>query len=327
MNSQPSITNFDWSSAISGEPAWPEAPLPRRRLVPITAAELLTRKLPPRKMLLDPVLCERSLVMLYAPRGIGKTFVALSIAYAVASGGTALGWKAPTARRVVYIDGEMPAADLQDRLQRIGLGSATQLPSVDRLRFICADLDPESLPNIATEEGQRLFTEAAADSDLIVLDNLSSLASGLRENEADDWGPVQKWLLSLRRTGKTVLLVHHANKSGGQRGTSRREHVLDVVIALHRPEDYDPEDGAVFVASLEKARGIVGDAARPFEARLVETPEGGLQWQIARPSGKRDRAIELLASGKSVRKVAKETGISKSTVQRLSASQGHEDAH
>jgi len=41
---------------------------------------------PPREMLLAPILPERSLAMFYAPRGIGKSWLGLSIGLAVASG-------------------------------------------------------------------------------------------------------------------------------------------------------------------------------------------------------------------------------------------------
>jgi putative DNA primase/helicase len=56
---------------------------------------------PPREMLLDPILPERNLAMLYAPRGVGKTLLALSIGLAVASGSPLLRWNAPRQRRVL----------------------------------------------------------------------------------------------------------------------------------------------------------------------------------------------------------------------------------
>ena len=48
--------------------------------------DFLAIDVPPREMLLGPILPERSLAMLYAPRGIGKTLLSLSIGLAVASG-------------------------------------------------------------------------------------------------------------------------------------------------------------------------------------------------------------------------------------------------
>jgi hypothetical protein len=50
--------------------------------------------------------------------------------------------------------------------------------------------------------------------------------------------------LRLQHRGIGVLLVHRSGKSGEQRGTSRREDVLDTVIGLRRPEGYLPNSRA-----------------------------------------------------------------------------------
>ena len=101
----------------------------RPSLQAVGFADFLDLHIPPREMLLHPILPERSLAMLYAPRGIGKTLLGLSIGLAVASGGPLLRWSAPKPRRVLYIDGEMPLACLQDRLRCIALGLGL-LPSL-----------------------------------------------------------------------------------------------------------------------------------------------------------------------------------------------------
>jgi putative DNA primase/helicase len=228
-----------------------------------------------------------------------------------------LKWRAPVPRRVLYVDGEMPAGALQERLARIVRGCPEQPPEEDYLRFACADLG-DGLPNIARPEGQEAIEAALGDAEVLVLDNLSTLAHGLRENEADDWGELQRWLLGLRRRGKHVLLIHHAGKGGNQRGTSRREDALDTVVALRRPGDYTPDQGARFEVHLEKARGVSGADAAPFEASLVEQADSSLAWVVADlADAQRDRAEELLRERMSVRDVAEETGMSKSAVHRL----------
>ena len=63
-----------------------------------------------------------------------------------------------------------------------------------------------------------------------------------------------------RRGGRAMLVVHHANKKGLQRGTNRREDVLDLVMALRQPADWHPSDGARFEIHFEKTRGLKGDA-------------------------------------------------------------------
>lgn len=287
-------------------------------LQPISAADFLQMQITPRRHVLAPVLPIPGLAMLYAPRGMGKTYAALSIACAIATGGTALRWRAPEARRVLYIDGEMPAADLQTRLAGIVRGAGTVLPGKDQLRFLAADLLPDGLPSIARPETQSALDRVAEGADVLILDNLSSLAGGLRENEGDDWEPIQRWMLSIRRAGKTALLVHHAGKGGQQRGTSRREDVLDTVLALRRPGDYEPTQGARFEVHVEKGRGVSGRDAEPFLAALIQTEHGGLSWTVTGlADDQRIRAEDMIRSGVPLRDIADECGLSKSAVHRM----------
>ena len=97
--------------------------------------------------------------------------------------------------------------------------------------------------------------------ELVVIDNLASLV-GFNSGDYDRWSDLQTFLIKQRRFGRAMLLVHHANKKGEQRGTNRREDVLDLVMALRRPVDYDPRQGARFEIHFEKARGLYGDATR-----------------------------------------------------------------
>jgi putative DNA primase/helicase len=157
---------------------------------------------------------------------------------------------------------------------------------------------------------------------LLILDNLSTLCTSRSESASDAWVPMQNWLLKLRRQGISVLLVHHAGTNGRQRGTSRREDALDTVIALRRPEDYSPEQGARFEIHFEKLRNRVeGVGAMPFEARLDTLDVDGQQ-RIRWSSSDLKlpmlmRAAELFSEGMTVREVAATLRISKSEAGRL----------
>jgi putative DNA primase/helicase len=146
--------------------------------------------------------------------------------------------------------------------------------------------------------------------DLLILDNLSSLTSVLREDYSG-WAPIQQWLLRLRRRGISTLIVHHAGKDGEQRGTIRREDMLDTTISLVRPNGYVESEGARFEVHVEKRRGLLGVEARPFEARLETTRE------LINVAGRRVAA--LINAGLSIRDIARETGLPKSTVHRLNS--------
>ena len=55
-------------------------------LIIVNMADFLSMDLPERGFLLEPIIPTQGIVILYAPRGIGKTFTALSMSLAVAGG-------------------------------------------------------------------------------------------------------------------------------------------------------------------------------------------------------------------------------------------------
>lgn len=279
----------------------------------ISAPQLLATAVPARELIVEPIIPAKGLAMLYGPRGLGKTHVALGIAWAAATAGSFLKWRALKPRRVLYVDGEMPAGDMQERLRAAG-------SAPDNLRFLLADMQEGPMPDLGQPEGQAALEQSWADEppELLVIDNLSSLVSSARDNDADSWSVMQSWLLRLRRQGISVLIVHHAGKGGQQRGTSRREDVLDMVLALRRPSDYEPKEGARFEVHIEKARGIFGDVTDPFEASLQvdATGETRWTWQPLRDA-EFSRAIELFGDGVSAPDAAEEMGISRAKAYRL----------
>jgi putative DNA primase/helicase len=281
-------------------------------LTSISAEDLIKKEIKPREMLLDPILPAQGLVMTYSFRGTGKTMFCFGIAAAVASGGRFLKWEAPVAKKVLYVDGELPASTVQERLAMTLSTMGTSLRP-DALRFITPDLQNRSMPDLATKEGQKLLEQHLEGVSLLILDNLSALCRDGKENEGEGWLPVQGWLLELRRRGITVLLLHHAGKNLSQRGTSRREDLLDAVISLKHPADYNPGEGLRCEVHFEKTRGLLSTGANPMEIQLKNG-----EWSFRDLADLKDRqAEELLASGMSIRDVAEELGISKSKVHRI----------
>lgn len=290
-----------------------QVPLKLSPLKADTLPDFLSYQIPPREYVLEPIIPTQGLAMLYAYRGFGKTHTAIGLAMAVATGGTFWKYKASKPRKVLYIDGEMPAGTMQERLAQAVHQQGLELPAEDYFRLITPDRQEQAMPDIASKEGQAMLAPFVADAEFIVIDNLSTLCRTGKENEADGWLPVQQWVLELRRMGKSVLLIHHAGKGGQQRGTSRREDILDTVITLKRPDDYDAAEGARFEVHFEKARGLHGDAAKPFEAML--TPNG---WTLKDIEDRTlDRVMALTAGGLTVREIAEELSLSKSQVNRL----------
>ncbi len=296
------------------------------RVVSIDTDDFIRMDLPERKELLSPWLPEQGLAMVHAERGIGKTYFALSCAYAVATGGKFLKFQAPSPRRVLYIDGEMPATAMQERLMQLKL---SQPADEVLLRIITPDLQPKdqgsiNLSDPVFQSALRLEVESA---DLIVIDNISTLVRGGKENESESWLPVQEWALRQRAEGRSVLWVHHSGKGGQQRGTSRREDVLDTSIGLKRPPDYSPEQGAVFEIHFQKSRGFTGDDAQPLEASMTIDERGRQEWCYrSLEASTFDRCCDLANEGMKNHEIAMELSLNKSTVSRH-VKRGKEQGH
>lgn len=291
---------------------------PSNAIVLVDLHKFLKEEFPPRKTLLDPILCEQSLSMIHAWRGVGKTHVALGIGYAIASGGSFLKWHAEKPRKVLYLDGEMPAVTLQDRLAAIIKSSTREAPD-GYFHIVTPDKQPGAMPDLATSEGQAALDERIGDDmALIIVDNLSCLVRHAgRENDAESWLAVQDWALRHRARGRSILFIHHSGKSGTQRGTSKKEDILDTVISLKPPADYNPADGAVFEVHFEKARGIQGKDVEPFEVALRTDEQGAQTWIMKDVEGRTlERVVELNKLGMNQREIAEELGVNKSTVCR-----------
>jgi putative DNA primase/helicase len=290
----------------------------RKELVVLTLEELLKRETPPRQNLLSPWLPSQGLCMIYAARGLGKTWAALMIAYAVSSGGKYLNWKAEKAAGVLYIDGEMPLAVMKERLSQIVLSEEMEVQ--EPLEFLTPDAQEFGIPDLSTIEGQKLIDKLITEkTKLIVMDNLSTLTRTGKESEGESWLPVQEWALGLRRRGISVLFIHHAGKAGQQRGTSRREDVLDTVIALRKPADYTPETGACFEIHFEKSRGLYGDEIKPIEAKLESHKDNHgattINWIVKNlEDSTREKVKRYLHDGWNQKEIAEQLGINKSSV-------------
>jgi hypothetical protein len=185
------------------------------------------------------------------------------------------------------------------------------------LVLITPDFQEDPIPDLSSKKGREAIEFFTKEAALIIVDNISSLFRSGAENEAESWQPVQDWALELRRKGKAVLFVHHAGKSGQQRGTSKKEDILDVVINLKQPNGYQPELGACFEVHFEKTRHFAGEKSAPFQVQLKEEVDGSWSWQV----GHVDVDDELLAvaslkkEGKTMIEITNKLGLSKSQVE------------
>jgi hypothetical protein len=121
----------------------------------------------------------------------------------------------------------------------------------------------------------------------------------------------------MRTRGRSVVFIHHSAKTGQQRGTSKREDLLDAVLRLKEPSDYRHGEGARFEVHYEKARDLHGTGNRPIAAQLVEDAQGRHVWDVRLAEETTfDRVVALANDGLSRADVAQELDCNRSTVYR-----------
>lgn len=261
----------------------------------LNGSELLAIKLQPRENIVAPFITVASLAMVFASRGLGKTWFSLQMALSVAQGVPFMSWSVPRARKVLFFDGEMTAESLATRLRLLGRGN---IP--DNLHLLLSELLVKMPLNLNNPDDQKrinkLLQDMEADNqrpELLIFDNLSSLCSGADENSNNDQEKFLHWLISLRHKGYAVLLVQHAGKNGDQRGASRREDFLDTSIKLTAATTSDSSiKGAKFTIEFVKCRGERPNPDK-LTVGLTSGEHGGLEW-IFEQQQKTQKYLEIL---------------------------------
>ena len=277
----------------------------------------------PPDWLLRDYIERNTLAMLFGPPEAGKSFCAIDIGLSVACG---VDWHGVRVKAgpVIYIAGE----------GRQGLGRRFKAWSINA--GLELDGRPFAVSSTATAltDGRALeelddaldgFAEVHGQPALIVVDTLNRNFGPGDENSANDMGALIAACDAVReRTGATVLLVHHSghDDSDRSRGSSALRGGVDAEYRMSRRGDL-----ITFEATKMK------DGTRPapitFCLRSVDLDlhddEGDaitsavLDRTTPEPTEKevqQETIRSLHEAGLSVRKVAAELGISKSTVQR-----------
>ena len=169
--------------------------------------EFMSMELKPMPWLIESILYDEGFCFIYGAEGIGKSFIALSIAKAVAEGGDWLDvFKVPKPINVLFLDKENP----QSLMLRRALG----------LKGIPKNLHWLKEPNLfALHNGKGGLSQFAADISkiveqeeigLIVIDSFVDLMIG-SANSAED---TQRFFEALKQLfpGIAFLVLHHENK-------------------------------------------------------------------------------------------------------------------
>ena len=223
-------------------------------------------------------------------------------------------WKAPASAKVLYIDGEMPADLMRDRDKGLGSGE------VEFLNHEILFERTGKVLNITEPAVQAAILQRCIRDNirLVILDNLSTLASGVKENDSFEWERLHNWLLQFRRHKIAVILIHHAGRSGELRGTSKREDAAFWIISLDDAKKHaDDKRGARFISRFTKPSRNTQDEIPCFEWHVVTDPVTGEVTVGCKPAQTMDVFRRWIEDGVTeCGQLAEEMQVSKGTISK-----------
>lgn len=200
---------------------------PRSRFQLLTVEEL--EKRPPARWMIDGILPENGLAVLYGASGAGKTFLALDLALCVASG-TPWHGREVTKGPVVYICAEAT----QGILQRIQAWRQEHRGDLKQFRTILGSLamcEGKDVRELIAE-----ISKAPLNPVLVVIDTLARCFGDGDENAQKDMNAFVRGCDAIKVAFSkcTVLVVHHTGKDGKDRGSSVLRGAADTMLKLNR---------------------------------------------------------------------------------------------
>ena len=235
----------------------------------MTAAELKETDYK-RDYIIPDVLPHPSVVLIYGAGGDGKSMSAWAIAKKIVTGDSfeVRGANVPVKKgKVLILNGDQPLMQIKEQLEEIDY-------PMDENTIIQTDWQ---LQNYA--QFQMLMQEVQPT--LVIIDSLIGCSGGkaFDENKSDFATPLY-WLTRnngvKNKEGKelfppsTILIIHHANKNGGFRGTTAIRDAVDETWALKKPTDEEkrlvgPNSRLI---TVEKSRS--GRSGTQLEMRMEE---------------------------------------------------------
>jgi hypothetical protein len=257
-----------------GHPRASKAPNRRDLLL----SEWLRRDIPPRDFLLGELLSTTSRWIVYGETGIGKTLWALDLAAAIATGECFLHWAGSgKRRRVMYLDGELPAETFKERLEIIAQRYGYDIELYAYNRDVLNDGD---MPPLNTPAGEKwLWREIdAVKPDAIVSDSIMCLLEGSMSEE-ESWAPIKAMIRKISGRRVAQIWLHHTGHDPSKGfGTKTREWEMDTVVSL------TDDDGSILM-EFKKARLRKPETREQFEPKKIACNADG--WAIVGGAAKR----------------------------------------
>jgi hypothetical protein len=207
-------------------PGQPAEPPPPPRYIIHRAAEAL-RPQEPIDWVVERLYSTATINLLVGPGGTKKTRSVLDCGVCVATGVDWLGFLTKQTP-VLYIDEESGprrfARWLGETMRGHGAGPDTPIYYVSLACFnLCDEADLNELQTLIVGSG----------AGLVFIDAMADIMLGADENSVSDVQPVFHGLRRVAAaTGAAIVLLHHANKAGGYRGSTALLGAVDLLLMV-----------------------------------------------------------------------------------------------
>jgi hypothetical protein len=241
----------------------------------------------PVEWLVESIIPKRAFVALFAPPASWKSFIALDLAEAIATGREWMGYKIPKKGAVLFISGEghggMGARVKACKIQNNSPDGANLYVIRAQINIRSSQEDFDALTSAINE----LVAQIDEPLEIIILDTLMRMSGGnFNENSSEDMGGF------IAQTGKlqqlyncALMVIHHSGKHiKGLRGHSSLLGAVDTELEIQRQDSVinsaDPSVIGNAVLNVSKQKDGADSIVVGIEIVLVEIGTSTLGFEI-----------------------------------------------
>ena len=297
--------------------------------------EFVEKNYPPIIYYLHPLSSTEQLVQWFGLPGEGKTLFCADKGWHESQGLDFMDFKFNKEIKipppVLYVEGEMSAAQLQERICKIIDRDKDKIYDLNNFEIAVLREQPnENFTKLIHEEGRKKV-ELSAEAlfkrrgvkPIIYIDNIRMLMGMFDEKDSTPWIPFIGWLGQMRARGYTVKFVHHSTNTGEKAsGSGLKEANLNLNVQLSLPKDdelldLDEDHFTQIKFKAVKWREVHIGWQKPF---IMSVNKETMEWKKHPLLTKTQRKIKVeIDSGKDVKDIIdpKKEGFSKANVYKV----------